>query len=607
MSPARLSIGERERSHRSHPTWARKSTARRTTVVDVAVLRTPTDMSQVTPRTLGRHVGNDIIFFVGSLSCGCHAVLQRSRRSSGGGNAMAEASPPNLAERPRGRPPTKQDSYLLSPSPVSVSGRVVVFFPKSFLSRKRIKKNVLGQLQEELRNVARERCQALEELEEMKWSMLSEEENKANSKARMEMLESELEKTKESERRMLESLTCQTKQLEQTKILLEEAKLEIRSLNESIGILESSAGPKASTVEKSVTPEVASGSEKIGALRTELRLALAAEEKSKKAMDDLALVLKEVTTESSWVKEKLCETQCELENARGEAERLKVMLKRTENKLRVTTEESKRLKSEAEESFAAWNAKETGFLECMKMCEDEIINMKQENAKLADLHKSARQEISKLRDILKQAINEASVVKEALEIARKENSQLQDMLTEKDNSLENMAQELECFKVSEAAALDNVKELQSLLVASSSIDLSSTSYSFDNGTFGSPRTPASGSAVRKTMAKYPSENWKHEDPLTESGRRLSLGDSDRFEGSILDLVESPRQKKDEEVVAVPEKNALTTKSLHASTNQVDRKQLHGMEHGWDSPMRQKLKKRQILRRFGDMLRRSIHN
>lgn len=465
----------------------------------------------------------------------------------------------------------------------------------------------LLQLQEELKNVARERCQALEELEEMKWRMLSEEENKANSKARMEMLESELEKAKESERRMLESLTCQTKQLEQTKILLEEAKLEIRSLNESIGILESSAGPKASTVEKGVTPEVARGSQEIGALRTELRLALAAEEKSKKAMDDLALVLKEVTTESSWMKEKLCQTQCELENARGEAERLKVMLKRMENKLRVTTEESKRLKSEAEESFAAWNAKETGFLECMKMCEDEIINMKQENAKLADLHKSARQEISKLRDILKQAINEASVVKEALEIARKENSQLQDMLTEKDNSLENMAQELECLKASEAAALDNVKELQSLLVASSSIDLSSTSNSSYKDAFRSPRTPASGNAVRKTMAKYPSENWKHEDPLTESGRRLSLGDSDRFEGSILDLVESPRQKKDEEVVAVAEKSSLTTKSLHASSNQVDRKQLNGMENGWDSPIRQKLKKRQILRRFGDMLRRSIHN
>lgn len=92
MSPARFSIGQRERSYRSHRTWARKSTVRRTTVVDVAVLFTSNDTLQVTPPLIGRHVGKDLLCFVGSLTCGRHAVLQRSRRSSGGGNAIAESS-----------------------------------------------------------------------------------------------------------------------------------------------------------------------------------------------------------------------------------------------------------------------------------------------------------------------------------------------------------------------------------------------------------------------------------------------------------------------------------------------------------------------------------
>lgn len=54
----------------------------------------------------------------------------------------------------------------------------------------------------------------------------------SNYKRRIQELEIELDKTKESEANLFDTLVMQTKQLEQNKILLEESKLEIAALEE---------------------------------------------------------------------------------------------------------------------------------------------------------------------------------------------------------------------------------------------------------------------------------------------------------------------------------------------------------------------------------------
>ncbi|PKA49108.1 hypothetical protein AXF42_Ash010792 [Apostasia shenzhenica] len=97
--------------------------------------------------------------------------------------------------------------------------------------------------------------------------MASDRINRVESKTVIELLEDvrDSQGKRIREKKMLESLVSQTKQLEHTKICLEEAKLEVHTLHETV--------------------------DEIPKLRNNLMLALQAEGKSKKAMDDLALAL----------------------------------------------------------------------------------------------------------------------------------------------------------------------------------------------------------------------------------------------------------------------------------------------------------------------------
>ncbi|KAI6692118.1 hypothetical protein NL676_019828 [Syzygium grande] len=330
------------------------------------------------------------------------------------------------------------------------------------------------------------------------------------SKSRIRELEEELRNGKESERKTFESL--------QTKISLEEAKLEIGSLREKLGrpeeqprqngkatnvsrncfkdnvsakqTLESLRSELQSTKEslsrsqegeKNASSTVQDLLDKIGKLKNELKSANEAEENSKKAMDDLALALKEVAMETNQVKLKLDVTQAELEHWRGEAKMSTEKLKNTEDKFKELLDESRketeqykntseRLRLEAEESLLAWNGKETGFVGCIRRAEDEKTATQQENIRLAESLKAAdrmvkgsREENIKLRDILKQALNEANVAKEAASIARAENSQLKDEMAEKDDALNFLSREIESLRINEAAMMENITVLKKLL------------------------------------------------------------------------------------------------------------------------------------------------
>ncbi|GJN08828.1 hypothetical protein PR202_ga26785 [Eleusine coracana subsp. coracana] len=366
----------------------------------------------------------------------------------------------------------------------------------------------VSQLRSELRKVREERDRAHRVLEVTEWKALA----SANDRTTIETLEAELEASRESEKRMLESLALQTKQLELTKISLEEAQLEIAALQESARRLEAARGT-------TTTPRGGRHDRDLQRVHGELRVALAAEEKSRKAMEELVMALKEVNAELHATRQQLARAQHEAETARMEADRMHVSVRRREDKLRALSDEVARLRAEAEESFAAWRGKEAGFTACIKASEAELADARRENARLLESQRSGRAEVAKLRDILKQAVKDTKVVKEALEEARSENATLKGMVGDKDKAVKCTRQELENLRVSEAAARDSVKELQSILVA----------------------TSPSPHARVPVLDKYPSDSKIRPPAGLTRPRRMS----ETFEGSVYDIFGSADDHKGE--------------------------------------------------------------
>ncbi|CAL9122919.1 unnamed protein product [Musa acuminata var. zebrina] len=452
----------------------------------------------------------------------------------------------------------------------------------------------LRKLLEELNKEKEEKSRAIEELTDMKRNVASQR-NGGENKLKIEVLEKEVQKAKESERKLLESLVSQTKLLEQTKISLEEAKLENRSLRQSNRSLESSVNLGSRSSRKSEKHLLGNdplpmihAEEEMMVLKNELKLATEAEEKSKIAMDGLAIALKEVTTENNHLKRTLSVAQSELEKVRAEAEQLKSMLRSMEEKFQAASAESERLQFELEESVAAWNEKESSFINCVKMSEDEITNAKAENDKLFESQRVVREENANLRDILKHAVNEASIVKESLEIARKENSQLKDLLAEKESYLQSLKQEYECLKVSEAAATDSVQGLKSLFAATSTMDSSTLVSSFENESIMVSDSKAS---------KFSSERWSNGNPRIQKGRRHSIGEPGKFKGSVYGEGGSPEQNG---VICASLSNVSDLRDA-SSIVAYDEETL--ISAGFNHTDAKLKKKKTILRRFGDMLRR----
>ncbi|KAL0367973.1 UNVERIFIED_CONTAM: hypothetical protein Scaly_1016200 [Sesamum calycinum] len=372
----------------------------------------------------------------------------------------------------------------------------------------------LEKLNEELR-IAREKEQDM-------MVLLSE------NKRRIQELEAEAEREKQSESKMVELFEVRSKELEATKIELEKSRAEISSLrnrvesleemsrknngevecfsSEDCGSSEDSSSSKdmeikslivelqitkenlaqAQECEKQALLKVTCLHDETEALKMELNKALEADEKSTKALEDLAFALKEVSTEANHAKEKMSFTIIELEQVKGEAELLKTMLRNTEesfqkllNQARQEAElnrnTAERLRIEAEETVMAWNGKEMGFVGCIKRAEEERVITQSENCKLLEslkaaetMARAAREETHKLRDILKQAISEANAAKAAADIAREENYQLKDCLSEKEEELHFLTEENKRLTISEAAAQEHVREINRLLSSVSS-------------------------------------------------------------------------------------------------------------------------------------------
>ncbi|KAL6867700.1 hypothetical protein ACP4OV_015724 [Aristida adscensionis] len=386
----------------------------------------------------------------------------------------------------------------------------------------------IAQLRGELRKAREERDRAHRVLEVTEWKALA----AATDRATIETLEAELNASRESEKRMLDSLATQTKQLELTKISLEEARLEAASLQEEVQKLEAARTPVS-------TPRSRHDRD-LQRVHGELRVALAAEEKSKKAMEEFVLALKEVNAELHATRQQLARAQHEAESARLEADRAHVSARRKDERLRAMADEVSRLRAEAEESFAAWRGKESGFTACMKSTEAELAEARRENARLLESQRSGRAEVAKLRDILKQAVKDTKVAKEALEEARAENELLKGLVGDKEKVVKCTRQELEGLRISEAAARDSVKELQSILVATSSSPTAASAAAagkLDVEESPSPRA----TAVPPGLEKYPSDSRVR--PPAGLGLARPRRMSESFEGSVYDIFGSMEEQK----------------------------------------------------------------
>lgn len=494
------------------------------------------------------------------------------------------------------------------PTPTPTQQRVAQL--EEELKKERGEKDRVVQLEEELRSEREDKARAVRELDELR----SRDDGGRGGAEKVQLLEREVERAKESERKMLESLIYQTKQLEQTKISLEEAKLEMTTLQQSNRSLEAAAGASARRGvmdQRSVKDLMFGGAdEEIRALRGELRTAMQGEEKSRKALDDLSVALSDVTMEAKQVKRWLSETQAELEAANAEAARLRGELAAAETRLR----EQHRCRLEAEESAAAWGDKERVFLDCVRAAEEEVNLARQENTKLVESQRVIRDENARLRDILKQAVGEANIVKESLELARVENARLNDVVAGKESALQSLRQEYECIKVSEAAAQGSLKELNSLLAATTTTACSTPVSSattapvapecgFDQQHLPNGRLVASAKGTPETASR----RWMAEKPRTPSGRSYSIGEPAKFKG--VGYSQSARMgnlnPKDRMFASLSNMADLKSAAADAAMDDYDDEFDHideshyvGMEHSMNGK-----KKRPILRKFGDLFRR----
>nr|GLL38576.1 putative WEB family protein At1g65010, chloroplastic [Ipomoea trifida] len=310
----------------------------------------------------------------------------------------------------------------------------------------------------------------------------------ADHRRRIHELDDEIENMRLSESKVFDLLASQTKKFEESKIELEESKLEMAALLKKVEFLEASKNIHGSFDHREEDFHAAKDNwnqdedeEEAGdifvALKNELKQAIEAEERTRKAMDDLALALKEVATEAAEEKKKSSITELELSNLKEENERLKETLKSTEEKHQILLDEAKkqtelhintidRLTLEAEESLLAWNGREMGFVSCIKEAEEDNLRLTTALKEAEQSTMAAREETKQARDILKQAINEATAAKAAADIARVENSQLKDNIAEMEDALQFLSRENERLRINEADTNEKVEQHKQMMSSS---------------------------------------------------------------------------------------------------------------------------------------------
>ncbi|CAN6244810.1 unnamed protein product [Urochloa humidicola] len=370
-------------------------------------------------------------------------------------------------------------------------------------------------------------------------------------------LEREVAAAKQTEMKMLESLVQQTKDLEQAKIALEEAKLEVAALRQQQQQAGASpAWPVPQAPQQWSVMDLMFGGvdEEINGLRAKLRASSQAEERSRKAADDLTAALSAVTMEAKQVKAWLSDAQSELEAANADADRLRGLLQGAEAELWLATEQVATLTSQWKDAAAGWRAREKALAARARAAEEDAA--------------AARRESDALRGALEKAAGDATKAAEALEAAAAENAGLRDAVEEKERAIEALRRENEALRDSEAAARERAKELEAQL-------------------------PAAAAEI----------------PLVEKWRREAAAQGKLGAAAFLDAGRVVPGRKDRMFASLSNLAELKSAAAAAAMDDYDYEFDHldvvgqyGVGGGTEHAMTHK-KRRSILRKFGDLFRR----
>ncbi|GJM85325.1 hypothetical protein PR202_ga01765 [Eleusine coracana subsp. coracana] len=370
---------------------------------------------------------------------------------------------------------------------------------------------------------------------------------------RVRVLEREVASSKHTEMKMLESLIQQTKELEQAKVALEEANLQLATLRQQHhqrggATTETPAAPAA---QWSVMDLMFGGvDEEINGLKAKLRAAAQGEERSRKAAGELTAALSAVTMEAKQVKAWLADAQAEAERASAEADRLRCALHVAEAELWSATEQIGRLTDEWKAAAASWRAREKALLARARAAEDAA---------------------AAARRAMERALEEASAAGESLEIATTENARMQDAVAAKEGELDSLRRENEALKAGERAARARARELEDQLTAIS------------------PRKAAAdGGGVGRKAMELPLSKLSAA-AFLDSGRVVG-GRKDRMFASLSNLTEL--------------KSAAAAAAMADDYSyEFDHFDDVGQYGDPDHAAKQHRKRRSILRKFGDLFRR----
>ncbi|KAK7308001.1 hypothetical protein VNO77_41547 [Canavalia gladiata] len=339
---------------------------------------------------------------------------------------------------------------------------------------------------------------------------------------KVEELEMKVEEANKLERSASISLESALEKLEGNNELLHDAESEISSLKEKVGLLEMTIGRQRGDLEDSerhllvAKEESLEMSKKVESLKFELetvkeeqaqalnneKLAASSvqtllqeknkliyeleicreeEEKTKKAMENLASALHEVSAEARDAKEKLLANHAEHESYETQIEDLKLVLNATNEKyesmlddarheIDVLTCSVENSKNNIENSKAEWEQRELHLVSCLKQTEEENSSLGKEINRLLHLLKeneeeagAKREEEAQLKENLKEVEAEVIQLQEALKEAQAESMKLKESLLDKENEFQNVFQENEELRSRESTSIKKVEELSKLL------------------------------------------------------------------------------------------------------------------------------------------------
>ncbi|XP_015697094.1 putative WEB family protein At1g65010, chloroplastic [Oryza brachyantha] len=289
----------------------------------------------------------------------------------------------------------------------------------------------------------------------------------------------------------LEKEACEYKEgFLETNRRLDIATKEARQLQATIESL--SSGHKllneALTNEKTVSSQVGLLSQDKIRIQQELDAAILERDKAKKAVEDLAAALREVSSEAREAKERVLAKQGELDSAQLQISELKAEMKNAQDRFELMLDESKhdvaclkktveKLGSEAKISNDEWASKEAGFVDMIKTSEEGMSCVKSEMSSLTVSLGAAEKQVkelnaerSQLLDKLKQfqlsnsegsSISPISVQQIADE---SENTiRLKDLLSSKEKEVLALNNEVTDLRLRETAAMAKANELSKLL------------------------------------------------------------------------------------------------------------------------------------------------